>query len=81
MDLQFYLRRTPDEDSRGRLREQYRLAATEGAIRCADCGQVRAITLAYRCLYCGAWFCMACAEVHFGKTVAEYDATKQAQPL
>lgn len=27
---------------------------------------------AYKCLYCGQWYCKKCAEEHFGKTVAEY---------
>ncbi|TQV85224.1 hypothetical protein FKG94_03270 [Exilibacterium tricleocarpae] len=29
---------------------------------------------AYKCLYCGEWYCKECAEIHFGKTVAEYRA-------
>ncbi len=27
---------------------------------------------AYKCLYCGEWYCAKCAEVHFGKTRKEY---------
>ena len=27
---------------------------------------------AYKCLYCEEAFCKPCAEIHFGKTVAEY---------
>jgi len=29
---------------------------------------------AYKCLYCEEAFCKPCAEIHFGKTVAEYRA-------
>lgn len=42
------------------------------------CGIPRGIMLMYQCLYCKIWFCDQCAEVHFGKTVAEYRAEKQA---
>ena len=27
---------------------------------------------AYKCLYCGQWFCQLCAEVHFGKTIKQH---------
>lgn len=27
---------------------------------------------AFRCLYCGEWYCKKCAEKHFGKTVEQY---------
>lgn len=27
---------------------------------------------AFRCLYCGEWYCKECAEKHFGKTVKQY---------
>lgn len=27
---------------------------------------------AYRCLYCGEWFCEKCAEKHFGKTKEQH---------
>ena len=27
---------------------------------------------AYKCLFCGEWFCKECAELHFGKTVEQY---------
>ena len=31
------------------------------------CGDRIRITRMYQCLYCGVWFCTACAEKHFGK--------------
>ena len=40
------------------------------------CGWKRTILKMYKCLYCGEWLCEACAEVHFGKTRAEYQADK-----
>jgi len=36
------------------------------------CGKWVRIDFAYKCLYCGFWFCAACAEVHFGKTREEH---------
>jgi hypothetical protein len=27
---------------------------------------------AYKCLYCGEWYCKECAEEHFGKTVEQH---------
>ena len=45
------------------------------AITC-PCGTKRAVTLMYKCLYCGVWFCEWCAEAHFGKTREEYRKEK-----
>lgn len=50
------------------LRLQWKSAVEERQIEC-PCGQVRALELAFRCLYCGAWFCSPCAENHFGETI------------
>ena len=36
------------------------------------CGSDVSLLESYKCLYCDVWFCEACAEDHFGKTVAEY---------
>lgn len=46
-----------------------------GTITCR-CGWERGITMMYRCLYCGEWFCELCAEKHFGKTREEYQKQK-----
>ena len=42
-------------------------------VRC-ECQQKLWMQNAYKCLYCGEWYCKPCAETHFGKTVAEYRA-------
>lgn len=31
----------------------------------------------YRCLYCGIFYCMECAEQHFGKTREQYRLDKE----
>lgn len=40
-------------------------------VRCV-CLKLVKMKYAYRCLYCGIFYCRECAEQHFGKTVAEY---------
>ena len=36
------------------------------------CGREVSIEYAYRCYYCGFYFCERCAAEHFGKTRAEH---------
>jgi len=31
------------------------------------CSRRLAVSQAYKCLYCGVFFCKACAEIHFGE--------------
>jgi len=45
------------------------------SIRCVCLKMVR-MKYSYRCLYCGVFYCRECAEQHFGKTVAEYQAER-----
>jgi predicted nucleic acid binding AN1-type Zn finger protein len=40
------------------------------------CGQTMPLRFAYKCLYCGEYFCQSCAEEHFGKTLEEYRKEK-----
>ena len=40
-------------------------------VRCECQKKLKPIN-AFRCLYCGQWYCKECAEVHFGKTVSQY---------
>ena len=44
-----------------------------------ECGRHLHIRNMFRCLYCGCWFCQACAEVHFGKTRVEYAAERATE--
>ncbi len=39
------------------------------------CGKKVGIILAYRCLYCGVYFCTSCAVRHFGKKDNEEKGT------
>lgn len=41
-----------------------------------ECGNCIPLRFMFRCLYCGAFFCQSCAEVHFGKTRIQYDAER-----
>jgi hypothetical protein len=44
-----------------------------------ECGKKRALLRMFRCLYCGCFFCQACAEIHFGKTREQYAAEARAK--
>lgn len=41
------------------------LGGTELTVTC-PCGARRNVRSAFRCFYCGVWFCSSCAEEHFG---------------
>lgn len=63
-DLSFYLRGV-DDPTASFLKKQWESAVDKHEIKCL-CGKRRALELAFRCLYCGAWFCADCAGEHFG---------------
>jgi len=42
-----------------------------------QCGWERALVKMYKCLYCEMWMCILCAEIHFGKTIQQYNAEKK----
>jgi hypothetical protein len=61
----------PDEDFNesakteiARLQLTDHLAGRE--IACAKCRLVRPMHAYYRCRWCGVWYCLTCAGVHFG---------------
>lgn len=70
-DLQSYIDRAEDSDKKARIKKQWASACNEQTITCC-CGQLRALLMAYRCLYCGEWYCFSCAEKHFGQTIKEW---------
>ena len=49
-----------------RIQEQDEIPAKYIKVRCG-CNRLIALKRAYRCLYCDIYFCMECAEQHFGK--------------
>jgi hypothetical protein len=66
-----YLDLASDPQKKQLLREQYAEASNDGSIHCV-CGRIRALTMAFRCLYCGVYFCRSCAEIHFGMTIQDW---------
>ena len=42
------------------------------------CGCKMPLRFAFKCLYCGEFYCQTCAEHHFGKTRAQWIADKAA---
>jgi len=67
----------------GQIRETVQQEKDGVTVRLATitcpCGWKRAVLKMHHCLYCKVWFCHQCAEVHFGKTVAEYRAEMPIQ--
>lgn len=61
MARQFKLIRDQEED---------KISITKVKIRCG-CNRLVVWMHMYRCLYCGIWFCVDCAEIHFGKSRPE----------
>ena len=51
-------------------------AREENSITCG-CGWKRWIAYAYRCLYCGEWYCAPCAETHFGQSINDWTMEKR----
>ncbi len=52
------------------IRKQFKEAMkSHVTCKCNTCAPLRFM---YRCLYCGEFFCLHCAEIHFGKTRSEY---------
>lgn len=78
-DLGSYLQRLTDPIAKERLEGQWRDAVRHKEITCFDCGYKRSLELAYRCLYCGIWFCVNCAEAHFGKTIQNHIVEKRRE--
>ena len=76
--LQDYVLRATDQEKQLRLHKQWKQACEDYTITCC-CGQLRHISLAFRCLYCGEWYCQNCAETHFGQTVQEWVEKKRIE--
>lgn len=55
---------------------QDKQAREDQSITCG-CGWKRWIAYAYRCLYCGEWYCAPCAEIHFGQSIEEWTIEKR----
>ncbi len=53
------------------LRVVMRLVKDE-TILCAECGKSIRIFYAYRCRWCGFYFCPVCADTHFGPDISEW---------
>lgn len=56
------------------IKEQHRIKTPvcDVKVRCGCLKMVRLYSEAYRCLYCGIWFCKECAQLHFGYRVRRY---------
>lgn len=64
------------DESIMKLREQLKeVVNCETRFTCG-CGFSISLSLGFRCLYCGEYFCTTCAERHFGKTRQEHNQSK-----
>lgn len=61
-------------DKRKMVARQF-IEAANNKVTCA-CSRTLPLRFAYRCLYCGQFYCQKCAEEHFGKTRKEYDSER-----
>jgi len=54
--------------ARERLYAAVRVVKATGLATCACCGTegLDPVWKAFRCYYCGLWFCLGCAPEHFG---------------
>jgi len=68
--------RAPSDAVRERLCHQWVSAAASHSIVCRCGAEHKIWEGAIRCLYCGEWFCISCAESHYGQTVREWSASK-----
>ena len=67
---------TTKQLKRARVTTQLR-QASNGTITCG-CGGTLPTRFAYRCYYCGEFYCRACAPAHFGGDRAEHNAANEA---
>lgn len=87
-ELPFYQRQaTPEQQAETLLhvqrqiehikdQERIEVPSQHLKVRCGCLKLVRWM-YAYRCLYCGVWFCKQCAEEHFGYRVPGWDVPAQ----
>jgi hypothetical protein len=73
-----YIARAKGRAAKTLIQQQWDEACDNSTIHCA-CGQIRDLKHAYRCLYCGVWFCFRCAEAHFGQTLLEWTQSKRVE--
>lgn len=63
-----------DPDTKAHAAAQWQQAKGDATRVTCGCGLHAPLRFLFRCLYCGCFFCETCAEVHFGKTRAQYRA-------
>ena len=73
-----YVFREQSAALKGLLRQQWH-EATNGQIITCVCGKRRELFAMYRCLYCGLYLCVRCAEDHFGKTIEQWVVNKRIE--
>lgn len=76
IELEHYMKRLHPSDKRTKVLifKQTMEIDLNGATACGCGKEINALN-SFRCVYCGQFMCVKCAEVHFGVTREEYDKT------
>lgn len=74
IEIDHYIRRLDPGDvhTQRLLLKQAAEMDIAGATQCG-CGKPINAVNSFRCVYCGQFLCVSCAEIHFGLTREDYD--------
>lgn len=75
--LKHYLGRMKHETTKHRLIKRQAVELFRMGVTQCGCGQTLNALNSFRCLYCGVFLCVKCAEAHFGVTREQYDKGDQ----
>lgn len=72
---------TLEEKMEKRVTVRNQIAQLQGidsdkAMVCCPCGTTLVVWMAYRCLYCGVFYCRTCAQLHYGQRLPGIDNEK-----
>jgi ribosomal protein L37AE/L43A len=80
--IQFYIglaERLGQPETVDILASQYQQRAIQDTITCPTCERDWSEAYMTHCYYCGVWYCDACGEQHYGRTMAEHEAQEKAK--
>jgi len=74
IELTHYLKRSKDKALLQKILKRQAEEMQKGGSTFCGCGTALNPMNSFRCLYCGLFLCVSCAETHFGITRESYDA-------
>jgi len=75
IELKHYLHRSKNKALLQKILKRQAAEMQKGGSTFCGCGTQLNIMNSFRCLYCGLFLCVSCAETHFGITRETYDET------